>query len=532
MVGQQAQTAAQVNAGSIIGGKYRVERVLGRGGMGVVLAAKHLELDQDVAIKLLLPAAAANPDASARFLREGRAAARLSSPHVARVFDTGRLPSGDPYLIMEFLHGNDLKAIVERQGAQPLSIVIPWVLEAIDALSEAHRIGIIHRDIKPANMFLARTPTGKQILKIVDFGISKQVEAGNVDLTATAAAFGSPLYMSPEQMLSSKNVDARTDIYSLGAVLFELATGRTPIKAETLAQVIAELLQGRIQPPSTVNPQLPSEFDAIVMRCLRKTPEERYATVDELADALRSLLTLGTLATASPSVGAPSPAPPVPETPNHLPLVSGLAITGNPAASGSSSGPAATAPMSVRTVSSSSGDIVSANPHVPAAAASSPSAGSTHQSWQTTGNIPVAPKRSGAILWTAVGLLAVGGAAMGGYFALGRGEPTPTSAPGESTASSHGSTASPPEVVPSVAQVAPTGSGAVATASARPDAPPIASNEHDVVGDGNRTPPNISKPASTPTAAAPPTAPRTAQPPANVTVAPVPTATVKKPTMY
>lgn len=221
-------------AGEILGGKYRLDRVAGQGAMGVVFAATHLELGQQVAVKLLLPTAIANSEIVERFVREAHIAARLQSPHVAKVHDVGKAADGAPYLVMEYLRGRDLKSVVEKLGPQPLSDVIRWVTEACEALREAHELGVVHREIKPANLMLAELPTGRSIVKVVDFGISKLSAPGGVDLTQTSTAMGSPLYMAPEQMRSTK----RVDVWALGIGLYELATAKTPFNGSTILEVL------------------------------------------------------------------------------------------------------------------------------------------------------------------------------------------------------------------------------------------------------------------------------------------------------
>ena len=281
-----------VREGDVLAGKYRVERVLGIGGMGIVVAATHLQLDQRVALKFLLPEALASKDIVERFAREARAAAKIESEHVARVIDVGVLESGSPYMVMEYLEGRDLSAVVEERGAVSVEEATTYVLQACEALAEAHAAGIVHRDLKPANLFLARRADKRSIVKVLDFGISKtplsasQGEHKQMSLTKTAALLGSPLYMSPEQMESAKDVDARSDIWALGVILYELSTGKTPFNADTIVSLITEVLQKTPVVPSKLQAGIPPELDACVMRCLSKRPWERYANVAELAAAL------------------------------------------------------------------------------------------------------------------------------------------------------------------------------------------------------------------------------------------------------
>ncbi|HKO49854.1 MAG TPA: protein kinase [Polyangiaceae bacterium] len=282
-----------LEAGAILAGKYRIESVLGRGGMGIVAAAYHLQLEQRVAIKLMLPHAMDNPEAVARFLREARAAARISSEHVARVFDVGSLPSGEPYIAMEYLQGSDLAELLSKQGHFTAEEAVDYVLQACEALAEAHAAGIIHRDLKPSNLYLIKRVDGQRLIKVLDFGISKVTEGtgtqSEVSMTRSSALMGSPLYMSPEQMTSSKAVDARSDLWSLGVVLYEMLCGFRPFNGETLPQVCIEIASRPPSPLAERAPGLPPLLLAVVERCLQKDPEARYQTIAEFAHALSPL---------------------------------------------------------------------------------------------------------------------------------------------------------------------------------------------------------------------------------------------------
>lgn len=218
-----SQTDMPVALGDVLAGKYRVDAVLGVGGMGIVVAATHLQLEQKVALKFLLPAAIQSPEAVERFLREGRAAVRLKSQNVAKVTDVGTLENGAPYMVMEFLHGADLAAVMAERGLLPVAEAVSYVLQACEAIAEAHSLGIVHRDLKPQNLFVTRKVDGRPLIKVLDFGISKSMDTqSGLSLTRTSSIMGSPLYMSPEQMRSSKNVDQRSDIWAIGVVLYEI----------------------------------------------------------------------------------------------------------------------------------------------------------------------------------------------------------------------------------------------------------------------------------------------------------------------
>jgi serine/threonine-protein kinase len=266
--------------GAVLAGRYRVERLLGQGGMGVVVKAMHLQLFQPVAMKFLLPEVLGNQQVVQRFLREAQAAVRLKSEHVARVIDVGSLETGAPYMVLEYLEGADLANFPRSQ----LSVggVVDMILQACEALAEAHSLGIVHRDIKPANFFITRGSDGKQLLKVLDFGISK-TPMGNSNLTATQSVMGTPAYMSPEQMRSSRDVDHRADIWALGVVLFELLQGAPPFGGDTFSSMVIKVVN---DPLPRLSVQLPGELDAIVYRCLEKDPARRFQNVAELAQAL------------------------------------------------------------------------------------------------------------------------------------------------------------------------------------------------------------------------------------------------------
>lgn len=286
---EQGHIAAGVQPGQILLGKFRIERVLGMGGMGVVVAATHVSLQERVAIKFLLPQALSNGEAVARFLREARAAVRIKSEHVARVTDVGQLETGAPYMIMEYLDGADLGSVVQRRGALPIEESVEYVLQACEALAEAHALGIVHRDLKPANLFLVRRADGSPSVKVLDFGISKTTgldSSSDLGMTKTQAVMGSPLYMSPEQMVSARDVDARTDIWALGTILYELLTGKVPFEANTITQLCAMILQQDAPALRNSRPDAPESLQDIIARSLQKDRNARYANVAEFAQAL------------------------------------------------------------------------------------------------------------------------------------------------------------------------------------------------------------------------------------------------------
>jgi len=276
--------------GDVLAGKYRIERVLGQGGMGIVYAAYHELLAQQVALKLLLPEIARHPEAVSRFLHEARAAARIQGDHVARVMDVGTLDEGLPYIVLELLQGLDLGQVLVARETLPVDLVIDYVMQALEALAQAHALGIVHRDIKPSNLFLARTGDGSTRVKVLDFGISKTISHGDgaegASVTATNAVLGSPAYMSPEQLRNSKNVDVRTDVWSIGVVLYELLTGRLPFHGENVVDLFAAISETVPRAPSADRATVPLAIDEAVMRCLERSPADRFGSVTDLAAAL------------------------------------------------------------------------------------------------------------------------------------------------------------------------------------------------------------------------------------------------------
>ncbi len=290
--------------GDTIAGKYVLDRLLGQGGMGAVFAARHLKLSKQVAIKIML-ADASNPEAATRFINEGRAAANIQNEHVVRVDDVGD-EMGYAYMVLELLDGEDLAQLLERDPAHrlPPHVAVGYVLQALKGVMEAHAIGIVHRDLKPSNLFLARRKDGSVVVKVLDFGISKAqgssaLAASPSALTSTKAMLGSPLYMSPEQLRSSKSVDHRADIWAIGIILYELITGTLPFMGDTLGELFAAILETDPMPlrqrVEGVHPQL----DEIVLRCLARRPDSRFQDASELVAALTPF------ATAAPGFTGP-----------------------------------------------------------------------------------------------------------------------------------------------------------------------------------------------------------------------------------
>jgi eukaryotic-like serine/threonine-protein kinase len=281
------RTPSQFPPGAVIAQRYRIDSVIAEGGMGIVYRGWHLTLDQPIAIKVVRPEYVDNPEAVARFLNEARAVAALRAVNVAQVLDVGRIRGGVLYMVMEYLEGSDLRDVLDRDGAFSLERAVDCVRQACAAMHEAHGAGIVHRDLKPENLFLARLPDGREVLKVIDFGISKRPSVASArSFTEAGRSLGSPHYMAPEQISTPEAVDGRADVWSLGVVLFELLTNALPYDADTVAATCAKVLCGEPASLAELRPDLAPEFVAIVNKCLSKDREQRFATVDELSEAL------------------------------------------------------------------------------------------------------------------------------------------------------------------------------------------------------------------------------------------------------
>jgi eukaryotic-like serine/threonine-protein kinase len=277
--------------GDSIAGKYEVLELIGVGGIGFVVAATHIELGERVALKFLRPEFLSNTEAVGRFAREARASVQIKSEHVARVFDVGHLPDGAPFIVMEYLEGKDLGELLLETGALPVPRAVEYVLQACEALAAAHVRGVVHRDVKPENLFLHRPERGTEMVKVLDFGISKVALTGSAfedrhPLARTTMAMGSPTYMSPEQVRASQDVDVHTDIWSLGCVLYELLSGQPAFDAPSLTQISAAILESEPRSLRLARPQVPPGLEAVVKCCLMKDPRRRFQNVGELAVAL------------------------------------------------------------------------------------------------------------------------------------------------------------------------------------------------------------------------------------------------------
>jgi serine/threonine-protein kinase len=350
--------------GTILAGKYRVERVLGQGGMGLVVEARHLALDERVALKFLLPAFAAHPEASVRFLREARAAVKIKGEHVARVSDVGTLETGAPYMVMELLEGTDLSRRIADHGVLGVEDAVDYTIQACEALVEAHGHGIVHRDVKPANLFLIKRPDGTPLVKLLDFGISKNTASGVDALTRTAAMMGSVRYMSPEQIQESRSVDHRTDVYAMGVSVYELLTARQPFRGETIPQFTAEILLGTPTPLRSLRPDVPEGLASVLEKAYARDRSVRFQSIGELVLALapyaavRSRVTIASIATMA---GLPVPPSSVPAAahPTAAPGAgsSGVSIATPSASAGPSRGPRVAAVALVVVLAVASGGV-------------------------------------------------------------------------------------------------------------------------------------------------------------------------------
>ncbi len=335
MSNNQASISLPVRAGEIIGGKYRIDGPLGRGGMGVVASAVHLDLDQRVAIKFLSADHAGDSDCCRRFTREARLAVKIRSPHVVRVLDVGALDSGLPYIVMELLHGEDAHVVRKRRGFLPVAEAVECVVQVCEAAASAHALGIVHRDLKPSNLFLTEDSHGQRVVKVLDFGISKFVSDDDpiTKLTSPHTVLGSLSYMSPEQIRSVSDVDHRADIWSLGVILYELLSGKRPFRSRETEALVGVILSEPPAPLRDVNPDVPEELESVILRCLEKDVKSRIQSAAELAEALapfrpdgarpfqippsRDSMSARTMMTAG--ARRPSPLPPAPPGPSTGP---------------------------------------------------------------------------------------------------------------------------------------------------------------------------------------------------------------------
>jgi hypothetical protein len=292
-------TATLPVPGDVIAGKYALLRRIGEGGMGVVYEAMHLRLRLRLAIKVLRPAVSGPGEVLARFEREAWITAQLRSGHFARIIDIDHLPNGLPYIALEYLEGCDLEAELLSEGPLPVPDAVDVAMQVAEAMKEAHALGIIHRDLKPSNLFVCRVDE-QRFMKILDFGISR-VEQSEARITCNSSYVGTPFYAAPEQLRDSSSADVRSDIWSLGTVLFELLTGRTPFTGSG-SEVIARVMVDPVPWPLHLRPEIPADLARVVLRALQRDPDERFQSMHEMAEALAPFGSANSLAAAAAGV--------------------------------------------------------------------------------------------------------------------------------------------------------------------------------------------------------------------------------------
>jgi len=285
-----------VTLGEVIDGKYRIERLLGEGGMGAVFEAENVRIHRRVAIKLLHPHVAEMGAIVQRFEREAQAAGRIGNDHIMEVLDLGTLPDGSRYIVMEYLDGEPLAMRIERLGKVPARELAELTLQTLEGLGAAHAAGIVHRDLKPDNIYILKEKAGRRdFVKLIDFGISKFQKGGpeGMQMTQTGAVLGTPYYMSPEQAAGSQEVNASTDLYAIGVILYEAATGRRPFESDSFQQLLFQIVLGELPDPKTLNPELDDGFVSIILKAMSRDPASRFESAAAFSTALREWLASG-----------------------------------------------------------------------------------------------------------------------------------------------------------------------------------------------------------------------------------------------
>ncbi|HVW25082.1 MAG TPA: serine/threonine-protein kinase [Polyangiaceae bacterium] len=467
--------------GQILDGKYKIVRVIGEGGMGAVYEGENVRIRRRVAIKLLHAGIAANTEMVQRFEREAQVAGTVGNDHILEILDLGALPTGERYMVMEFLDGGTLTERIKARGRLTPAESVPLLRQVLRGLAAAHGAGIVHRDLKPDNIFILREKAGiRDFVKIIDFGISKFSEQGGASsrMTRTGALMGTPHYMAPEQATGSTEIDRRTDIYAVGIIMYEMLTGRVPFQAETFNQLLFEIALAKITPARQIVPDLDPAIDSIVMKASARDPAHRFQSADEFIAALDAWEKTGSAVALPPGESIEAiVAATVPRsagTSGTDPALSSNTGSGGQRV-GSNTGSGGVAKSSV-----------GGGGNVPAAA--SGGAGHVDPTVNTWANASVAraPQKSGApiVAATAFGVLLFAGAAMGAYFLLKApaqaAAPTPSGTP--EVVAVHAApapippatireepTAAPPErTAPEIAPVAPAAANAPAPAAASP----------------------------------------------------------------
>jgi len=272
-------------AKQLIEDNYALERVIGCGDSGIVIAARHARLGLRVALKFLRPDKPRTPEVIKRFVREGQITARIQNAHVTRVLDIGRLPDAEPFLVLEYLQGCDLAALLNGRGPLVSADAVEYVRQACAGVASAHAVGVIHRDLKPSNLFLTMAPNGTPLVKILDFGIAEQ-NSSSGEPTVNPTELGSAPVVAPEQLRAEGRVDVKSDVWALGATLFTLLSGRPPFARSYASETYLAILSGRIPDLTALRPDIERPLAAVVERCLAADPEQRFGSAAELAAAL------------------------------------------------------------------------------------------------------------------------------------------------------------------------------------------------------------------------------------------------------
>ncbi len=521
---------SELTVGTVVDGKYKIDEVLGRGAMGVVVAATHSELGERVALKFLRyqPKAGGTDDFQTRFKREARVSARLKNEHITRVIDVGVWRARVPYMVMDYLHGHDLRQVIKSGVQIPVAMAIDYTVQVCEGIAEAHEQNIVHRDLKPSNLFVTRRPDGTDLMKILDFGISKWTpgEAEVEELTQTGVVLGSPKYMAPEQLFGSAEVDARADVWSIGAILYEMLCGRPPFDMPTFTKICAELATDHM-PPSLVarRPEVTPELEKVVMKCFLRPPAERMQNVADLAgellEAVQAPFAQAMRARIAATLGARAGK-------------DGLSISGplSMSTSGSFSSVLSQSSGSHPAITRSSGNhpvISSSGSHPGVAMSPLPPSGPESTSAPTTASqgAPAAAPRRSVGVWVALGAVIVLGG-IGGVAVYGSSKEDPAKAATTGTGAPPPVAAAAPQAPPSATSTtanpvasAPPASESASAASTTASAPP---NVAPVLNRGGWRP--HPRPVPQPQAAAAPPPPAAAAPPPP---APTPTAPAAPP---
>lgn len=464
-----------LNPGQVIDEKYQILRLLGTGGMGAVYEGENVRIKRRVAIKVLHASVSSAADNVARFEREAQAAGRIGSEHICEVLDLGVLADGSRYMVMEYLDGEMLSQRIKKNGRLAPAQSIPLMAQVLDALGAAHAAGIIHRDLKPDNIFILHNKAGRaDFIKVLDFGVSKfsQVSGDEFNVTRAGAVVGTPYYMSPEQARGMAQVDARSDIYALGVVLYQATTGQVPFRAETFNELLFKIALELPPPPQQFVPDLDPDFAAIIQRAMAREQAHRFQSCAEFKEALLAWQA----AHEAPAYGVPNlTGRPVTMPPGML---QGPLVHTPPPGMISGVGQGASIPGTVQGIGD--GSQATANAWGNASGAAQPPA--------PTGS------RSGAFVGVLVTLVMLGGLGVAGYFVFGHKEATPTSAPVVSVTN-------PVATIPPVVSAATTPEPPASAAEAPPTTLPPDASARDVALD--EPPPTSSAVATAPTNSTP-----------------------------